>query len=829
MKTPLSAVRAACPRPVALILVTALLFTACGGGGGGGGNPGTARPRDLEGSLNTLGVDTAVTARRVAAGLEVPAGYSPLGAAPTLNKTSELLLFGLGLTSPALADPAIVLELTDSNGNATADVLHAESATAMPWAAEQMPSRAMPATLRAVAAGDFDGNGLDETAIVYQHGIETHVRLLGDQTQGFASTDVQIAAQSGVTNVAAVAGDLDGDGTDELVLGLTCSGQGIVQVWKRNGQTFEQVGTTLTYLPRLAGATLFLQLATGNLDLDRSKELAIAITEATAQTGSARFAVLDDLSTRLAVLREGDFTGRDQQNMLQVGLCVSVAIGDVDGDNIGEVLLGGLTAYARNCEAAPYFLLALDDATHGLVDIAGYSFSHLLGGCDSPSDPEVRTVHLAALDIDGDGRAEVLVNQFVFGGFATAAPWTEVEDWRLPDAAIWTAGDFGDFDVNTSSFVVGDFTGDSRDDIACYRQDTGFVDVWSLPQTATRITRVRHIAVPFHNSQHPLNSLLVPVNVDTDSTVLRYDDGQYKLVFTEPIVIAALAAPPAADGIGQNTGACYTAFGNTSTTVTERERSVTFKAGVSVGVNLDGGALTQSEFELKATMTVEATRTVGTAYELSKTIVFTSAPAEDTVVFTCVPVDRYTYTVLSHPDPQMVGHQVVVNLPRAPITLQAERGFYNRTVQPGEQQVGDSVFQHTIGLPSTYPTRAQKAALLTGGGIEIGPQSVGQGGGSTELTLQVGNSITHGGSLAVGFELSVEATAGSVLGGVTVGVEATDDWQITSGTSTSYTGVIGAIDEAHYAANRYAFGLFTYVHRAPGTRQQFQVLIYWVE
>jgi hypothetical protein len=232
---------------------------------------------------------------------------------------------------------------------------------------------------------------------------------------------------------------------------------------------------------------------------------------------------------------------------------------------------------------------------------------------------------------------------------------------------------------------------------------------------------------------------------------------------------------------------------------------------------------------MKTTVTVAATRTVGTAYELSKTIVFTSAPTEDTVVFTSVPVDRYTYTVQSHPDPLMVGERVIVNLPRSPITLQAERGFYNRSVDQGSQQVGAAVFEHAIGDPTSYPTVAAKNALLSGGGLQIGPQSVGQGGGSTEVTLQVGTAISTGGALAIGFERDFEVTGGGVLGGITVGVEAERSWRVTSGSSTTYTGVVGAISAPNFAAHRYSFGLFTYVHRDPVTSQQFQVLNYWVE
>ncbi|MBX3463978.1 MAG: hypothetical protein KF830_12470 [Planctomycetes bacterium] len=239
--------------------------------------------------------------------------------------------------------------------------------------------------------------------------------------------------------------------------------------------------------------------------------------------------------------------------------------------------------------------------------------------------------------------------------------------------------------------------------------------------------------------------------------------------------------------------------------------------------------MTQSEFELKGTLTVRTEFTVGTAYELSKTIIFTSAPTEDTVVFTSVPIDRYTYTVLTSPDPTLVGRQVTVDLPRSPITLQAERGFYNASLPPDTMRIDDGVFQHVIGAPRSYPTAAQKNALLQSGGLQVGPQSVGQGGGSTEVTLEVGSAVSSGGALELGFDLELELTAGSVLTGLNLGVAGTSTWRVTSGSSTSYTGVVGAIDAANFAANRYEFGLFTYVQRDQTTGRQFQVLNYWVQ
>ena len=517
-------------------------------------------------------------------------------------------------------------------------------------------------------------------------------------------------------------------------------------------------------------------------------------------------------------------------------------MGDVDGDGLDEVLLAGLTALASTSESTKVFCQALDDRQAGFAPLAGYYRQIAYqGSSNSGNNLRVRTVHLHALDIDGDGLDEVYANELGFDDFvAGAGAWVEDPDLALDPNVVWLRPTVW-FDRNSSSWAVGDFDGDDREDLAVYRQDAyeassggnpaqRGVRIFGLPETATSVTELRRVPCEPFQSGTLAFPILLPVNVDTDSAVLDYSEAEYELVFSEPIVLAALAAPPTRDGIGKRVQGSFRSFGNTTATHTERERSGTGSAATSVGVNLDGGALTQSEFELKATLSVAATRTQGTAYELSKTILFTTAPREDLVVFTTVPVDRYTYTILSHPDPQLVGERVIVNYPRTPITLQAERSFYNESIPAGAQRVDDAVFQHTAGDATTYPTVAEKNALRAlYGGLQVGPQAVGQGAGSTEVTLQVGTAVSTGGALATGFQLDVEATGGGVLAGVSVGVESTRTWRVTSGSETTYTGVVGAIDAANFAQNRYSFGLFTYVYDASSARQQFQVLHYWVE
>jgi len=818
------------PRRV-LSLSLVAVFAACGGGGGGGGGGGPVTPNDdLEAGLNQLGVATNRTPRESAPGVEVDAADTPLGRRPVLARTDELALINLGTTGqPAASAPLLLMELTDSNGNATTDVLYGQDQNQVPFL-PQSSSFQMPGTLRDAVAADCDGNGLEEMVFVYQDGIETRVRRIGDQTQGYVDSDVQIATYGNVENVTAIAADLDLDGRDDLVLGMTEGGRGKVRAFRSSGGTFVPLGSEIDIAPDVNGSTMWLQLAAGNLDSDGRPELAVAVQEISGgSNGTARTLLLDDAQAGFAVLRNEVFTARDQNQTLRVAQTSSIVLGDVDGDGLDEVLFAGLTEFATQCNSTKMLFVALDDAVAGFAEIATLYQTYSYSGCNSPSNRRVRTIHLNALDLDGDGRAEIAANRYLFDDFVDASPWTEVVGWRLPADTIWNQNAHGFVDRTTSQFVKGDFNGDDREDLAVHRQDENNVRVFGLPATATTITELRSVPVTFQNSQVRQFPILLPVNVDQDSAVLSYSEADYQLVFSEPIVLAALAAPPTRQGIGQNVAGSFTAFGNTTSTASESERSVTFSAGVSAGVNIDGGPLTQSEFEFKATLTRAATRTRGRAYELSKTIIFSSAPEEDLVVFTTVPIDRYVFTVLSHPDPALIGDKVTVDYPRTPITLQAERNFYNESIPPGAQRVDASVFEHVVGDPSTYPGVARRNALRSlYGGLQVGPQSVGQGGGSTEVTLQVGSSISSGGALSLNYEQELTATGGTVLAGVSVGVESSNTWKVTSGSSTTYTGVVGAIDAANFAANSYSFGLFTYVYRAPGN-QEFQVLNYWVE
>ena len=98
-----------------------------------------------------------------------------------------------------------------------------------------------------------------------------------------------------------------------------------------------------------------------------------------------------------------------------------------------------------------------------------------------------------------------------------------------------------------------------------------------------------------------------------------------------------------------------------------------------------------SGVEVLGTLQGRAAQITSEAYQVTKRIVYTTGPIEDTVIFTTIPLDQYTYEVTSHPDPELIGSKVVISLPREPIEVQVEReqegeGAEDRSASPEKRE-----------------------------------------------------------------------------------------------------------------------------------------------
>lgn len=783
--------------------------------------------------MNDLGVDTDETPRVGENDEALPETYSPLGTSPELDKVDELLLLGLRLEDESGTATGSRLTFLEQAEEGDIARLHALEDADNPWARETLGSRSYPRTLRDAAAADTDGDGFQETALVFMSEGEVTLKLVDDQAASYAESETRLTLEEGVLDLQVASGDFDGDGTDELVIGLSKADEAKLLFVSADGSGGFALDSSLTQTlsPAVADSQLTLELATGNLDYDGGDELAVILNEYLDDgfdgDGVSRYFLYDDATTDHALLRNEYVETRDGPTRSAV--TANLALGDIDADGLDEVVIAGLANYGR-CDAYGYLFIALDDGVREFAPLGSDYVERFFSNCPAFSPWRLRYLHVNALDLDDDNADEVQVNQFVFDSWNGAAPWTEI--YTLPETEFFEVNDFGWYDRSTSAIVTGDVTGDGRDNIISYHQNGDAINIWGVAQDDPdeRLGILQSIPVEFVNAQDPVNPVVLPVNLDVDSPLLKLDAGTHELVFTEPILIAALAAAPCSSGIGQNTDACTTSFGRGESSTIDASLTVSIKASVHTGVNLAANIpfVPESGVALKQTVTAKASVSAGTSYTLEKTITFSTGPLEDAVIFTTVPYDRYTYTVLSHPDPDLVGSTVAVSQPREPITLIADREFYNAALVEGALDIGSNVFTHLVGDHTSYPSGSRKNQLLGRyGGLENGPVSVGQGSGDTSVRIAVEEAISVGGSLGIEVERSVEVTAGPAMAGFSWGVGVEANLGITSGELTEYVGTVGSIDAANFSANQYSFGLFTYPYEEGG--QAFQVLNYWVE
>ncbi len=837
---------------LATLLVGAL--SACGGPTGTTPPPPGSDP--VAKTLNALGVATAQTPRSAPDNSVLDDDAAPLGASAAYgdpaefssesgaNPTMELVMARNFFDHDTLQVEQIDGAQVTPGGAITfgsEDVLK-DLSSGNDWVKPVYGDSNQFQSLRDVAAGDLDGDGFDEIAAVYvdQNDNVLKLRTFDDDAAGYTPHTSSLGDGSSVQSVKLIAVDDDGDGAANLVVALSYDDRVELMPIEAIGSSYAlDNDNAITLEQKVDGSRLYVRMASGQLDYDNAKELAVVVNEVAAgPTGLANLYVFDDANAGRAELK-------DQSVQATVGGIVTaeaadVSVADVDGDGLDEIVLAGATNLASGCnDDFSALMMAFDDAKQGLAQIAATVERLFYSNCPSYASWNLYFVFVATPDLDGDGVHEIAANQLVFDNFADAAPFTLLDGVALdPDGFLDDSKDASQsLSVATTALVAADVTGDGRENLMIYHQNRTSMPVWgisavtSIGENANGWAQLSSIATPGqHNSQATARPLLVPANVDTDGPLLKYGEGSHELVFTEPILIAALAAAPCQKDIAQNVSACVTKFGQGSSTSVDGSLTVTVKASVSAGIEAGVNVpfVGKVGVNMKETVTATASLWAGAAYTVEKTVTYSTGSLEDGVVFTSVPYDVYRYDILSHPDPDLVGKEVVIRVPREPVTMIAERSFFNAALPSTTLLIGSNVFDHTPGDVHSYPSTSGKNSLRSQyGGIELGAKGVGQGGGDTEQEISVLSEISAGGSLAIEYEKTVEATAGVAMAGYSVGYGAEAALSITSGSKTTYTGTVGSIAASDFAANAYQWGIFTYVQEVGG--QKVEVINYWVE
>jgi hypothetical protein len=692
-------------------------------------------------------------------------------------------------------------------------------------------------------AADTDGDGKDEVVIAY---FDTTKNALNLRVEKYASNayninNVQSYSDSTITTsnidqyrCSIDAGDIDGDGRDEILVTynntLVIFDDANASYVKLLSQTYDTLKT---------GKAQYVRVKTGDFDADGKAE--IVVTNGNNDDGViSEYYIYEDitasapkLSLMSAAGSKGSISvsasiGTGTSKSTRAIEAANIAIGDFDGDKIPDVAFNG-SKYSGD----GIYLLILKTS---IDDTNQLSFSFLSSANEDSEDGQ-EFVAMDAGDIDGDAKDEIAMwdeyfrlnenGQLIYVENLKSNSYCDCLKIANIDAIESTDNDATISEKRKKEIIQ---VANSRDDIFVSR----YTSSGSLNTTA------KSIDVDIQATQP---TICFP-STQSGADVLQYTGHEVK--FTEPRILAVLAAPPYYGSLGTSSnpdeiqpflGNCATYFGKAKSTATTETQKAGFNVDFSVGYVAEAPVLGKSagSSQIKFTVSNSFDYISTKSSEIEYSYGYQNSTTDNLVVFTCIPFDVYYYKVLNSSNAASIGTTMTINMPRQPINTSQSQTYYNAN-NGDYYDVDSSVMVHTIGKPKTYTSYVNMAALKTSCGSkglfipDSYAQTVGSGNAGTELSIEsistTENTFEY--NLSVGVE--VENVAGGFLvgGGFAMHYGYSYTSSVTKGTEVEGT-VPNIADSFYSTANRYTWGLMAYPYTDSKSNQSFTVVTYWVK
>lgn len=454
------------------------------------------------------------------------------------------------------------------------------------------------------AAGDFNGDGVDEYIVVSHsenNGIDFSIPTITDlQIDSFFTGSVPVGPESQLNepytgNILVETGDITGNDRSEIVIGFV-SGSGHIMLYVFGLNEENEIQELHSFQAELlAGATTSekFSFSVDDLNEDGRSELLLAFYSVDPEPGAYlsiySFAGTNPLIRTLHTRQLVDIDHSVQMVNDDIDLSIDVAAGDFDGDSIQEIVFGISNLNHEPCELVIFPLEVSDDPETSTID----PFEKLVLNSEEIVQLELRwnssKLNLISGDANGNGRDELIATGTYIQLLYTPEPGNLDFIAKYLEYS-WTES------LTTAAFADLDNREDNGKEILILSNVSGNYELYSYTISTDYV--VESLATRYLDTyDNPGSGLLVTGDFDGD--IFRIGPGvKYtKTDVVQPLVI--LNAPPThfdqfGDDIfdvnychNQNNCESYATYSTTSSS--DISVSTTLRQSWGVSASIKGG------------------------------------------------------------------------------------------------------------------------------------------------------------------------------------------------------------------------------------------------